>query len=177
MLITIVGDGLSAEVLAHAAEHAGHTVVWTRGDNVAAAANDADIVILAGRGVARADADAVVGVVTTSGGVVVDAADPPLLSNPPRKARVVRAFASVPPEAFAAAADGSAPADLGVPLAGDDPDAKAVVVRLMHAIGVEPFDLGSLGAGDVIEPGGALWGRALTPVELLEQVGELSGDG
>jgi predicted dinucleotide-binding enzyme len=68
-------------------------------------------------------------------------------------------------------------ARLAVPLAGDDRDAKAVVARFMRGIGVEPFDLGAFSNGDVLEPGGALWQKALTPVEMLEAVGYLSGDG
>jgi len=34
-----------------------------------------------------------------------------------------------------------------------------------------------LTVSDVLEPGGALWGKALSQVELLEAVGGLSGDG
>lgn len=177
MLIAIVGDGLLAEVLARAGEHAGHTVVWTRGGDVGNAASDADVVVLAGAHVKRADTDAVTRVAAANGCAIVDAADPALLPNLPRKARVVRAFASVPVEALADATNGHPSSCLAVPLAGDDQDAKAVVARLMHSIGVEPFDIGALSAGDVLEPGGGLWGRALTPVELLERVGELSGDG
>ena len=59
----------------------------------------------------------------------------------------------------------------------DDVEAKRVVATLMREMGVEPFDLGSLKVASAIEPGGALWGRAFTPTELLERVGELSGDG
>ena len=42
---------------------------------------------------------------------------------------------------------------------------------------MEPFDLGALASADVIDPGGALWGKALSQVEMLEAVGWLSGDG
>jgi predicted dinucleotide-binding enzyme len=47
----------------------------------------------------------------------------------------------------------------------------------MREMGVEPFDIGALAAAEVLDPGGALWGLALTPIEMLEAVGELSGDG
>lgn len=177
MLIAIVGDGGLAEVLAHAAEHAGHTVVWTNGDEAARATNGADLVILAGRSVTRAEANAVTSVAIAAGRVIVDAMEPSLRSDVPHNARLVRAFASVPVDALAAATDGNGSPSLGVPLASDDLAAKAIVASLMHGIGVEPFDIGALAVADLLEPGGALWGRALTPIELLEQVGELSGDG
>jgi predicted dinucleotide-binding enzyme len=93
---------------------------------------------------------------------------------------MVRAFASVPAEALARVLNGPASsqaARLAVPLAGDDRDAKATVGTFMREIGVEPFDLGALGSADVLAPGGALWGKALNPVEMLEAVGLLSGDG
>ena len=61
--------------------------------------------------------------------------------------------------------------------AGDDREAKIVVATMMREMGLEPFDLGSLRIADVLEPGGALYGRALTPTEMLECVGEFSGDG
>jgi predicted dinucleotide-binding enzyme len=58
---------------------------------------------------------------------------------------IVRAFASVPTEAFAAIVARQAPrdrSDLAVPLAGDDVDAMGKVCGFMQQIGVEPFDLG-----------------------------------
>jgi predicted dinucleotide-binding enzyme len=64
-----------------------------------------------------------------------------------------------------------------VPLAGDDSEANSLVAQFMREIGVEPFDLGALGSADVLEPGGALWRKALSQVEMLEAVGWLSGDG
>jgi predicted dinucleotide-binding enzyme len=95
-------------------------------------------------------------------------------------ARIVRAFASVPAEALAAVLNrytSGQPASLAVPLAGDDRQAKALVGTFMREIGVEPFDLGMLSIADVLDPGGALWGKALSQVEMLEAVGWLSGDG
>src|SRR5215510_10832863 len=128
MRIAIVGDGPLAEVLSRAVEQV-------------SSPSDADIVILAGSRVSSADVDAVAG---DGDRVIVDATERAVLSTPPREARVVRAFASVPSDALAAAIDGSASAKLGVPFAGDDRDAKVVVAKLMRDMGLEPFDLGSL---------------------------------
>ena len=94
-------------------------------------------------------------------------------------ARIVRAFASVPVQAFTdLLSDTSDTATrLAVPLASDDRDAKALVGRFMREIGVEPFDLGALGSAEAIDPGGPLWGKALSRIEMLEAVGQLAGDG
>ena len=94
--------------------------------------------------------------------------------------RIVRAFASVPAEAFLAIIAQEAPrtrSNLAVPLAGDDVDAKEKVSEFMRQIGVEPFDLGPFAVSYVMEAGGPLWGAAVSHVELLEMVGWLSGDG
>jgi hypothetical protein len=96
------------------------------------------------------------------------------------EARIVRAFASVPAQAFTDLVEATTPdtdKTLAVPLAGDDPEAKALVETFMRDIGVEPFDLGALSNAEVLEPGGQLWGRALSQLEMIEAVGELSGDG
>jgi predicted dinucleotide-binding enzyme len=175
MLIAMVGDGQLAEVLARAAERAGQTVVWMHSGDASRATRDADVVILAGSQMASRSLDTVAQ--SAGGSVIIDAADPSVFSKLPRTARVVRAFASVPVDALAAATTDDATDILGVPLAGNDVKAKTIVASLMHGMGLEPFDVGALAAADLLEPGGALWGRALTPIELLEQVGELSGDG
>jgi predicted dinucleotide-binding enzyme len=94
--------------------------------------------------------------------------------------RVVRAFASLPAQALRELLLADRPresAALSVPLAGDDRDAKAVVGRLVQALGLEPFDLGALDVAELLDPGGPLWRQALTALEMLEAVGELSGDG
>src|SRR5712672_758226 len=93
--------------------------------------------------------------------------------------RLVRAFASVPVQAFTDLlndASTDTTTRLAVPLAGDDRDAKALVGTFMREIGVEPFDLGALRSAEVIDPGGPLWGKALSQLELLEAVGWLVGD-
>jgi hypothetical protein len=96
------------------------------------------------------------------------------------RARIVRAFASVPAEALVEVFD-HPPSDdsvrVAVPIASDDDQAKKLVGRFVREIGMEPFDLGALASADVIDPGGALWGKALSQVEMLEAVGWLSGDG
>jgi predicted dinucleotide-binding enzyme len=94
--------------------------------------------------------------------------------------RIVRAFASVPLEAFTLIVDRetrTADDGLAVPLAGDDAAAKEVVAEFMRQIGVEPFDLGPLTVSYVMEPGGPLWGRALDSPDMRECIGWLSGDG
>jgi predicted dinucleotide-binding enzyme len=197
MRIIILGRGPSAEPLARLAERAGYTVRWLSDGTASSGKEAADVCILAG---SRADVEAlflIIALPTTRDTVVVDATIPTaddrardetdtapaatdwIASKLPH-ADIVRAFTSVPAEALTRVLNGP-PVDesarLAVPLAGDDRDAKAVVARFMRGIGVEPFDLGAFSSGDVLEPGGALWQKALTPVEMLEAVGWLSGDG
>jgi len=93
---------------------------------------------------------------------------------------IVRAFASVPAEAFSRLADNSAgrdASDLAVPMAGDDVSAKAMVSEFMVQIGVSPFDLGPLAVAYVMEPGGPLWGKAVDELDMRECIGWLAGDG
>jgi len=94
--------------------------------------------------------------------------------------RVVRAFASVPVEAFMVIVDQTSaprPFELAVPMAGDDVSAKERVAEFMRQIGVKPFDLGPLTVSYVMDRGGSLWDKALDLAELVECVGWLSGDG
>lgn len=198
MRIPILGGGPLAEPLAHLAERAGHKV-WRVQEPAAQSdwCEVSDMVILAG---SRAAVEPVLSSIASSIAqdvIIVDASIPTqrddrsdrderIASGPgwittmvPR-ARVVRAFASVPAEALVAVLARStldAGDRLAVPVAGDNREAKAVVGRFMHDIGVEPFDLGALTNAIVLDPGGALWGKALNQVEMLETVGWLSGDG
>lgn len=55
---------------------------------------------------------------------------------------------------------------LGVPVAGDDPEAVARVGRLIARIGMEAVPVGPLAAGALMEPSGPLFGVYLTPGEL-----------
>ena len=198
MRITILGRGPLAEPLAELAEHAGHTVQRVREAPAPADAVDvAELVILAGSSTAVRTMLESIAPSIPDGVVVVDATIPTLDDRDggepePRRsgaewipvllpaARIVRAFASVPADALAKVLNGPTSeqaARLAVPLAGDDRDAKAMVGKFMREIGVDPFDLGALGSADVLAPGGALWGKAFSQVEMLEAVGLLSGDG
>jgi predicted dinucleotide-binding enzyme len=200
MHITVLGRGPLAEPLATLAEHAGHSVRWVREAPEPAAAGTVDapdLVILAGSSTAVQTLLESIAPSIPAGVVAVDATIP---TQDDRRggeaeeqrpgaewisaflpgARIVRAFASVPAEALATVLNGTMSkqaARLAVPLAGDDRDAKAIVARFMREIGVDPFDLGALASADVLAPGGALWGKALSEVEMLEAVGLLSGDG
>ncbi|HLS54938.1 MAG TPA: NADPH-dependent F420 reductase [Zeimonas sp.] len=72
-------------------------------------------------------------------------------------ARVVRAF-----NAIGAARMGAAheqPGRIGMPIAGDDADAIAVVSRLVRDIGFEPVPIGGLAKGRHLMPGTALAGE------------------
>ena len=183
MRIRIFGQGPLAEALGGLAQRAGHIVQVA--ENALATPADGhsfDLMILtdSGRAVeaqlASGSADGL------RGQIIVDAITSAQtdLNEYFREARLVRAFASVPAHAFAElldhASSGLEPR-LAVPFAGDDRDAKAVVATFMRDIGVEPFDLGALAAADAIAPGGPLWGKALSQIELLEAEGWLSGDG
>ena len=198
MRITILGSSPLAEPLAQLAERAGYEVHAMRATPASPAAADApDLVLLAG---SRAAVEPLLEGIAESISpdiIVVDATTPThddrggdekqssgsgsswILETLP-KARVVRAFASIPAEALEAVLKAPAAkpaASFSVPMAGDDRDAKEVVAKLMRDIRVEPFDLGALATSSALNPGGALWGKALSPVEMLEAVGELSGDG
>jgi predicted dinucleotide-binding enzyme len=205
MRIAILGHGPLAAPLEHLAERAGHTARWTNTALVAATASNAEeethpiaLLILAGSRAGVEPQLAAVGRAIPSDAVIVDATIPIashrddggasstdgaaaewIKAKLPR-ARIVRAFASVPADALIALLQQPRPeesATLAVPLAGDDKDARQVVAAFMRDIGVEPFDLGALGAANVIDPGGPLWRMALSPLEMTEAVGWLSGDG
>jgi hypothetical protein len=88
-------------------------------------------------------------------------------------ARVVKAFNHQPIPALAEMTRTHPPRN-ALFLAGDDPDAKRVVTRLIRDIGGEPFDTGSLQEGGALQGtgGGRLagHGRLLTPAEAQELV-------
>jgi 8-hydroxy-5-deazaflavin:NADPH oxidoreductase len=197
MRIVILGGGPSAEPLARLAERAGYTVRWLNDVRSPSGKEAADVCILAGSRAQIETLLVIAALPSMRDTVVVDATIPTVddraveetdtaqagtdwITTKLSHAHIVRAFNSVPAEALTRvlndpSADGSE--RLAVPLAGDDRGAKAVVAQFMRGIGVEPFDLGGLSSGDVLEPGGALWQKALTSVEMLEAVGWLSGDG
>lgn len=200
MLIRVLGRGPLAQSIVRLAERAGHIVRWP--DEAPEPPDNhesLDLVILAGsRNGIEADL-ANVSSESLRNPIVIDAMTPTqneldgssseTVASIGREsvwiaarlpgARIVRAFASVPVQAFddLLSDTSDTAAKFAVPLAGDDRDAKALVSTFMRQIGVEPFDVGALGSAEVIDPGGPLWGKALSQIEMLEEVGRLSGDG
>jgi predicted dinucleotide-binding enzyme len=198
MRINICGRGPLAEPLARLAERAGHEVRWSEAEDVPSDAHDeADLIIAAFNNVEIETVVAGILPMISRDIVLVDAStseqkeghgggEGMTTSRTERIAaaipyvRIVSAFASVPSEALLAVLNdqpSGQSASLAIPLAGDDREAKALVAKLMREMGVEPFDLGALGTATVLDPGGALWRKALNQVEMLEAVGFLSGDG
>jgi predicted dinucleotide-binding enzyme len=84
-------------------------------------------------------------------------------------ARVVKAFNHQPIPSLAAELGPDPTEQNALFLSGDDPDAKAVVARLVHAIGGAPLDLGGLREGGLLQASGggplAGHGRLLTVAE------------
>jgi predicted dinucleotide-binding enzyme len=79
-------------------------------------------------------------------------------------ARVARAFSSVHYTSLQSEAnrDGDR---IAVPIAADDDDTKQVAADLVRDAGFAPYDLGRLAESQELDPGGALFGKALTPKE------------
>ena len=202
MRISIFGCGPLAAALTGLAERAGHTVWLSRPTPTPPYADELlDLVILAGPR-RTVDADlANISAESLRDLIVVDAITPvredPAGSSAESaaasisatslwiatmlpEARIIHAFASVPAHAFMELLSRGAfddPTMLAVPIAGDDADAKAAVEMFIRDIGTEPFDLGPSSVAEVLAPGGPLWGKALSQIEMLEAVGWLSGDG
>lgn len=74
------------------------------------------------------------------------------------EARVVKAFNTMTAQLMANAALADGP--VTVPIAGDDPEAKAVVARLARDLGFEAMDFGPLRYAHVIEGMFLVWGNA-----------------
>jgi predicted dinucleotide-binding enzyme len=84
------------------------------------------------------------------------------------KGRLVKAFNTIYWKALDTGSRPSAPLDdrLAIFLAGDDPQAKAVVSKLIEEIGFAPIDTGSLREGGRRqEPGSPTYGRPMTARE------------
>jgi len=197
MHLSILGDGALVAPLTQLSKRAGHTVDQILEDaRTATPYGLSDLLVLVGSRIAIADMLDRVGVAVRDDVVIVDATTLDTLEEQRAIAeralsddewitllpgsRVVRAFASVPADAFLAVVAQEPPrdrSDLAVPLAGDDVDAKRKVSGFMRQIGVEPFDLGPSAVSYVMEAGGPLWGTAVSELELQEMVGWLSGDG
>jgi 8-hydroxy-5-deazaflavin:NADPH oxidoreductase len=196
MHITMIGDSRLIRPLSILATRAGNTVI--RVDEMAtdvASCSLSEMMIVAGDRSAVTDSVARVGSMTSEDTVIVDATatiessrsdgEEELVSESEwvsllPSTRIVRAFASVPVDAFTSIVDRetrTADDELAVPLAGDDAAAKEIVAEFMRQIGVEPFDLGPLTVSYVMEPGGPLWGKAVDSLDMRECIGWLSGDG
>lgn len=195
MHITMLGDGRLVQPLAKLATRAGNTVLKAEdvGTNVSSC-TPSEMVLVTGERPALTGVLARVKPMLSEDIVVVDATttvtsdqssgeEDRASENEWRallpSTRIVRAFASVPAEAFTLLAD-CAPdghIELAVPFACDDAAAKQLVSRFMRQIGVEPFDLGPLAVSYVMDPGGPLWGKAIDALDMQEYVGRLSGDG
>jgi predicted dinucleotide-binding enzyme len=89
-------------------------------------------------------------------------------------ARLVKAFNTLYFQLLATEGNSNAPVDerLALFLAGDDPDAKATVARLIEEIGFAPVDTGTLREGGRRqEPGSAPYNRPLTGAEARAALG------
>lgn len=64
----------------------------------------------------------------------------------------------------------------GVAVAGDDPEAKAVVKAVVAQLGFEPVDAGTLADGARLGPGGPAFGATLTAEELVRALGAVAVD-
>ncbi len=113
--------------------------------------------------IARCDGDAFVQRVTAEGGAGLMTAK--LLPG----ARIVRAFNALGVGAQLPTFAHRAPDPVGVPIAGDDPEAIALAERLVREVGFEPVLVGGLATGRYLVPGTALAG-VHTPAEIRQIV-------
>jgi predicted dinucleotide-binding enzyme len=91
------------------------------------------------------------------------------------QSRVVKAFNTMNSQTLATGGRPTTPVEdrLAIFVAGDDPEAKAVVAGLIQEIGFAPVDTGSLhDGGHKQQPGSPIYGR---PVKPAEAKGQLSG--
>ncbi|MHB0871760.1 MAG: NADPH-dependent F420 reductase [Chloroflexota bacterium] len=92
-------------------------------------------------------------------------------------ARIVKAFNTMYAQTLATAGKPTAPMNerLVLFVAGDDPEAKAVVSRLIEDIGFAPVDTGSLGEGGMKQqPGSPIYTREMTVEEAQEALASRS---
>lgn len=85
-------------------------------------------------------------------------------------ARLVRAFNSVGYSFLRSEAHRSGE-KIGIPLAADDPQARATAVRLVEAAGFEPVVVGPLAKAKSFDVGTPVFGKALTASELRKALG------
>jgi hypothetical protein len=114
---------------------------------------------------ARRDGEAIVSWVAEQGGAGLATAK--LLPG----AHLVRGFNAIP--YLRLTADAHRPGEpVGVPIAGDDPNAIALATRLIKEIGFEPVLVGGLAMGKYLVPGTPLAGEH-TPAEIRQIVATL----
>ena len=82
-------------------------------------------------------------------------------------AKIVRSFSSIRYLDLQSQASRTPPA-VAVPYSTDFDDAKNVCERLIRDAGFAPFDLGPLNLSKPLDPGGILFGKALTEQQILE---------
>ena len=115
--------------------------------------------------IARRDGDAIVNWVGEQGGAGLATAK--LLPG----AHLVRAFNAI--NYLKLTADAHRPGEpVGVPIAGDDPNALALAAELIKEIGFEPVVVGGLAMGKYFVPGTPLAGEH-TPAEIRQIAGSL----
>ncbi len=115
--------------------------------------------------IARRDGDAIVNWVGEQGGAGLATAK--LLPG----AHLVRAFNAI--NYLKLTADAHRPGEpVGVPIAGDDPNAIALSAELIKEIGFEPVVVGGLAMGKYLVPGTPLVGEH-TPAEIRQIAGTL----
>lgn len=85
-------------------------------------------------------------------------------------ARIVRAFNAIGAARMGTAID--SPGKVGMPIAGDDPQAIALASRLIRDVGYEPVLIGGLDMGKYLMPGTPLAGEH-TPAEIRDIVAKL----
>ena len=85
-------------------------------------------------------------------------------------ARIVRAFNAIGAARMGAAID--SPGKVGMPIAGDDPQAIALASRLIRDVGYEPVLIGGLDMGKYLMPGTPLAGEH-APAEIRDIVAKL----
>ena len=93
------------------------------------------------------------------------------------KARVVKAFNTVYFKVLQAEAHRGGNDGVGIPLAGDDPDAIAAAVQLTRDAGFTPVIVGGLEKGKLFEPGTAVYASGMKGSEVSAALGVEAATG
>ncbi|MBI1403299.1 MAG: hypothetical protein GC147_08805 [Porphyrobacter sp.] len=180
MQVAIIGDGQVGRALARSVDRSGHTAVFgvreparqdARQMPISEAVAAADVVILA---IPYSAAGDVLSDPAFAGRIVVDATNP--LTMESGRLELALGFGRSVAETIAAAAPHvrlvkafnqtgfenlADPARLPVPpvmlIAGDDPEANAIVAALAGAMGFDPVELGGLREARLLEPLAMIW--------------------